>query len=429
MNIKVERNKSDKTIAELSIVADKKEIKDAKNRALKRLQPEVKVDGFRKGKVPLNVVEKNVDEKVLNTEALDEVVNELIIKAIQQENLKVLDKPAVEITKFVPNEELEFTAKLSVMAPAKIADYQKIKKKLKKVSVSDDDIDKVIENLRQRMAEKVEVDRAAKDSDEVWIDFEGRDLKGKEVAGASGKDYPLRLGSKTFIPGFEENLVGVKKGDEKDFTLTFPKDYGHKPLAGQKVKFAVKVRVIKEVKLPEVDKDFVAKIGPFKDEKGLRTDIKTQLMQQKTEEAQNQLRDEIVGELIEKSDITPPQSFVDEQIQNLKEDLKQNLAYRGITYQEFLEQSGKTEDQYTEKVIKPQAEIRVKIGILLSEVAEAENISVTEDEVDMQIQLLKGQAPAGSAEANLDSDQARRDVSNRLATQKTLDKLVGYATS
>ena len=421
-------NTSD-TKADITVVASEEDLKEAQQRALKRIQPNVSADGFRKGKVPLNMVEKHVDPKTINTEALDEAVNTLLIAAIQQEKLRVLDKPTVEVTKYVPGQELEFTAGLEVMAPVKLADYKKLKKKPISVTVTDEDIDKVLDNLRLRVAEKQEVDREAKDGDEVWIDFEGTDTEGKEVPGAKGSDYPLRLGSDTFIPGFEKNLLGAKKGDEKEFTLTFPKDYGHQPLAGQKVTFKVKVRIVKEVVLPKVDDDFAGKVGPFKSADELKEDVKQQLTQQKTNEAMADLQDEIVSELLEKSTLTPPESFVQDQQKHILEDFKQNLAYRGITIAEYLKQAGQTEEEYVKQEVLPQAERRVKIGILLSEIAGDEKIDASEEEITRHIQLAQGQMQSQPGMLDPNNPDLRRDVANRLITQKTLEKLVEYATN
>ena len=427
--MKVTVTKQSDTKADISVVASKEDLEKARMRALKNLQPNVSADGFRKGKVPLNLVDKNVDPKAVNTEALDEAVNSMLIEAIQQEKLRVLDKPTVEVTKFVPDQELEFKAIVETMAPVKLGDYKELKKKLEKVAVKKEDIQEVIDNLRLRVAEKKEVDRASKNDDEVWIDFEGFDKDGKEVAGAKGTDYPLRLGSDTFIPGFEENLEGVKKGDEKEFTLTFPKDYGHKPLANQKVTFKVKVRVVKEVVLPELNNELAGKIGPFKSVSELEEDIKMQLQQQKMNEAQAKLQDELIGDLLDQSTIVAPESFLADQQLHILEDFKQNLTYRGITMKEFLDQSGMTEEEYIEKEVKPQAERRVKIGILLSEVASEEGIDATEEEIDRHIQLAAGQMQSQPGAFDPQNPDLRRDVANRLITQKTLDKLTEYATS
>ena len=197
--MKSEYNKISDTRAELVIEADEEQLKQVKKETLTRMQPEVSAPGFRKGKVPLNIVEKEVDDNYLKSQFLDDALNVLYTMAMQEHKLRPLSQPEVEMQKFVPFTELSFKVAVDVVPPIKLGDYKKIKKQLKVEDPSEDDVDEVVSNLQQRLAEKKEVDREVKDGDSVAIDFKGSDEDGKDVAGASGKDYPLNIGSHPFV--------------------------------------------------------------------------------------------------------------------------------------------------------------------------------------------------------------------------------------
>lgn len=425
----VELNRKNDTEVELTIVASKEQLDSVKQAVLKRLQPEVSAPGFRKGKVPLNIVEKHVDDNYFKSQFLDEALTEVYRTALIQEDLRPLSQPQVEIQKFVPFSDLAFKVSVSVVPPIKLGDYTKVKKSKKVTDVTAADVTEVVDNLRKRMAEKKEVKRAIKDGDEAIIDFAGVDSDGKDVAGAKGTDYPLSIGSDTFIAGFEENLTGMKAGEEKTFTLTFPKDYAHTPLANKDVTFTVTIKTVNEMELPKADDAFAKKVGNFKTLKELKDDIKVQLQKQKDQEADAQLRDEVIGEVVTKSKMTIPQVLLDESVEGLLNEFKQNLVYRGITFPEYLEQAGMTEEEYREKELLPKAETRVKTGLVLAEIAKAEKITVSDEELEIRLQLLRGQHqndPQMMAELN--KPEAQQDIASRMATEKTIEKLVEYAT-
>lgn len=425
--MQVNIKETSKTGRLLSISGNEEDLAKLKKHTLENLRPKVAAPGFREGKAPLGVVEKSLGSERVQAEVLEEAINHLYSETIIDKKLRPLDKPKISLKKFVPFTAIEFTAEIEVVPKVELGDYKKLKLKRQQPKVTDKDIKNVLDNLRQRTAEKAEVKRAAKMGDEAVLDFKGT-KDGKAVAGASGQDYALMLGGKTFIPGFEEELVGLKPGDKKKFKITFPKDYGHQPLAGQEVEFEVSIKAVKEIKLPKLSDKWAKTIGPFDSLEALKSDIKAQLTQQKLQEADNQLKDDIVKKLVESSQITVPQTLVEDQIEHLKQDFLNNLSYRGITIKEYLEQNNQTEQQWIDKELKPQAERRVQIGLVLSEVAEAEDLSVSDEELNLRLQLLKNQYQDEQMKAQFDSPEQRRDVASRLLTEKTLNKLVDYAT-
>lgn len=415
------------TKIELVITVDAEELASVKQATLQKMKSQVKAPGFRAGKAPLSVIEKQVDPSQLQGDVLQEAVNKHYQAVIEKDNIKVLSNPEVEITKFVPFTQLEFKAKVDVMPKVKLGDYKKIKKTVSKVAVTDKEIKEVIDNLLQKSSKKQAVDRKAKNGDEVLIDFEGKDEKGELVAGASGKDYPLVLGSNSFIPGFEEGLIGLKKGDKKNVKLTFPKEYHAKQLAGTKITFSVDVKEVNEVVLPEPDDKFAVSLGPFETLVDLKKDIKTQLTEQKLSEEQNKVKDSIVEELVKKSSFEMPEVLITDQIAMLEHDFNQNLTYRGITLPEYLKQEGfKDADEWKAKELKPQAERRVSVGIILAEVADKEGLKVDEQEVAARISQYKTQYSSQAAE--FDNPEMQREVVSRLLTEKTVDRLFELST-
>lgn len=395
-----------------------------KQKTIQRLAKKVKVAGFREGKVPPAIAQKQLGENVVNAELLEDAVNAYTIQALDDAKLTPLDRPKVEVAKYVPGQELAYTAQFEVIPAIKLGNYKKLKVKQIKVAVTDKDVQDVLDRMRQGSATKEEVTRAAKEGDEVTIDFKGTDKDGKEVPGASGEDYPLILGSNTFIPGFEEGLAGKKTGDTFDLPLTFPKDYHHKPLAGAKVNFTATVKAVKEVKLPKVDDEFAKQCGPFKNAAELKADIKTELTKQKEGEAADTLKDSLVEQLVKGSTVPTPEVLVGDQMAAIERDFTQNLLYRGITLQQYLDQQGISQEDWRKKDLREQAVRRVQIGLALAELSKAEDIQVTPDELNTRIQSLIEQYKQPDMQKQLDTPEARRDLANRILTEKTVDRLV-----
>ena len=398
-----------------------------KERALKRLGKSVKLPGFREGTAPSHVVEKNVDQTVLQREVMDEAINAYYVQAAQNENLRPVAQPQISLTKFVPFTTLEFEAEVEILGSVKLPDWKKIKKTKPTAKVTEKDITDVIESLRTRMAEKKDVSRPAKDGDEAWIDFKGVNDKKEPVKGADGQDYPLMLGSNTFIPGFEENIVGMKPKDEKVFTLTFPKDYGVSALQGKKVTFTVTLKKVQEVVKPKVDDAFAAKLGPFKTIKEVKESIKKELTSEKQNQADREFESEVISEIADKTKMNTPDVLVGEQVEALLQELKQNLAYRGQTYNEYLEQEGKKDEELREE-LRPRAEKRVRTGLVLAEIANEEKIDITDQEIDLRLQLLKGQYKDEQAQAELAKPEARRQIASQMMTEKTIKKIIDTVT-
>lgn len=411
----------------VSVTAD--ELQEAKKGVLKRLAKEVNVDGFRQGKAPLEVAEKNLDSKYVNSETLQEAINAAAIAVFGEEKILPLDRPNVDVKKFVPEQELEFTIDVEVMPKVKLGDYKNLKAKKKVDAVNDSEVDEALEGIRKNAAVKKDVERAAKKGDVVVIDFEGKDKDGNIVEGAVSQDYSLELGSNSFIPGFEEGLVGKKIGDSLELPLTFPKDYHHKPLAGQKIVFAVTVKKVQEEGLPKLDAKFAESIGPFKTVEDLKNDIKRELTQQKDRESDTKFRNELLEELLKSSQVPISKVLVDDQMRNLEQEFMQNLTYRGMTLEQYLEQLKMTKEEWQDKELRKQAEQRVLIGLLLSELSQAEKIKATEKDLEDKLDQLKNEyGSAPEILKQLEKAEIRRDLENKIVIDKTVGRLVELNT-
>lgn len=426
--MQITRDNITPTKVKLTITADADLLAETKQEVLIRLARDVKVQGFRAGRAPLSVVEKNLDQSVYQTEFLDAAVNKLYVAALEEENLRPVNRPDVSISKFVPFTDLEVVAETEVIGKVTLPDYKKIKLALPVVKIDASDVNEVIENLRTRAAEKTDVVRAAKDSDEVTIDFAGVDAKTKEpIAGADGTDYPLVLGSNSFIPGFEDEVIGLKPGEDKTFDIVFPKDYGTKTLQNKKVTFTVTVKAIKELVKPKADDAFAATVGPFKTLAELKADIKTQLTADRQQQARQDYQSELLAKIAEKTKADIPDILVEDELDRIEADERQNLVYRGQTWEEHLKIEGVTEQEHRERE-REGARARVTAGLVLGEVAEREGITVSPDEVDVRMKLLQGQYNDPAMQAELVKPEARRDIQSRMLTEKTIDKLTEYAS-
>lgn len=412
-----------------TIKVEATELKAAEQVALKKLSKTVKVNGFRKGHVPLEVVKKNVDPNALAQETLENALSRAVAESFIENKLQALERPEVEVKKFVPGESLEFTAEADVLPKVKLGDYKKLKATEKKVSVAKKDVDEVVERIRKSMAEKKEVKRAAKLGDEAVIDFVGK-KDGEAFPGGTGNNYPLELGSGSFIPGFEEAIVGLKAGDKKDIELTFPKDYHAPDLKGKKVVFETTVKKINEKALPELNDEFAAKTGPFTSMSELTADIKRELEAQKKREASDELKDSLVKQLVAKSNVAVPAVLREDQVRSIEQDLMQNLMYQGLSIEQYWEQRGyKDRDAWVKAEANEAADNRIKAGLVLSELSKVLKIEATADElVDHLNTYRKQYANNPEMAKRFEEPEVQREVANRLITEKTVDELVKLNT-
>lgn len=413
------------TKVRLTLTLEPDELAAAEQVALTKLARELKVPGFRKGKVPLKVAAKHVSPTALQEQTLDNALSKAVAEAFLSEKLQALERPSVEVKKFVPHQELEATAEAEIVPPVKLGNYKKLKAKRPNITVTTEEVDDVVERMRQNFAKKTAVDRAAQQGDEVVIDFVG---KKDDVAfeGGSATGYHLTLGDGQFIPGFEEGVIGHKAGEQFDLALRFPEDYHAKDLAGADVVFQVTLQAVNEVVLPEISDEFAAQCGPFTDVAQLRADIEREITTQKEREATEKLKDELVGQLAEASQVALPELLIEDQMRSIQQDMTQNLRYRGLSLEDYLySQQFADKDAWLTQEVRPAAEKRVKAGLVLAELSKQLSIEVSRDELAAQIDQFKQQYGKDAALAKrFDDPNVHRDIANRMITDKTVDQLV-----
>lgn len=425
MQIKLTRNSETNVTA--TIVVDQSTLDKIKLSTLKQLNsPTLKVQGFRAGKAPLEMVEKQLDPDALQAEFIDNVLNFAFGQVVSKEKLRTIGQPAVNLKKFVPFTTFECEITTDVLGEVVLPDYKKVKKQRTMVNIEAKEVNEVVKSLQTRLADKQSVDRAAKLGDEVIFDFAGTDEKGQSVNGADGKDYPLLLGSNSFIPGFEPKMVGLKPGDSRVFTVPFPADYQVKALQSKKVTFSVTVKSVQELVEPKADDGFAAKAGPFTTLKDLKADIKKQLTLEKQKEQDRLFENELLETLVSKAKIALPEAIIDEQVQRLEEEERQNLTYRGETWQEHLEREGVTDEEHRKRN-RPAAAMQIRIGVMLGAIGDEEGIDVTPEELEIRLQLLKGQYSDPTMQEELNKPENQQDIMGRIRTEKIIQKLVGYA--
>ncbi len=417
--------KLNETKVELTIVCDAKELEAAEQVALAKMAQTMKVPGFRTGKVPASVAAKHADPNALGQQTLENALSKAVAEAFTNENLQALDRPQVDVKKFVPGKELEFTAEADVLPEVKLGDYKNLKSKKTKTEVSKDDVNDVIERMRAGFADKKAVKRAAKDGDEVIIDFIGK-RDGVAFDGGTSSDYSLKLGSNTFIPGFEDGIVGHKAGEEFDIPLKFPEDYHASDLKGAEVVFTVTIKSVNEVVLPELNDEFAAKAGPFTDVDELKSDVKNELEAQKDRQATEDFKDALVGELVDASEVPAPEVLVEDQSRSIEQDMTQNLMYQGLTLDQYLENKGfESREKWLETEVKDAATKRVQAGLVLAELSKVEKIEATNAELEGHVNTYKQQyGKNAEAAKQFDTPEARQQIANRLLTEKTVERLV-----
>lgn len=357
------------------------------DKSFKKNSKNLKVDGFRKGNVPKDIFLKKFGIESLYSDAVDYLLNEIYSDVLKESNIELACQPKIDVKKISKDDiEVEFT--LISRPKVKLGKYKDLKVKKDKVEVAEEEIDKNIESIRNSFAEIKTKDGDTAELDDIAvIDFKGT-IDGKAFDGGSDKNYSLTLGSNTFIPGFEEGIVGMKVGETKVLHLQFPETY-YPELAGQKVDFEVTLNEIKTRVLPELNEDFYEDLGYEKvtNEKELREEIKKVLMQDREVDAENKYIDEVLKKASENLEVDINQEIIDEEVQRIIAQLERKLDSNGYKLEDYLTVTGLTKEEF-DKNIETEAISRIKRRYLLEEIAEAEKITVTDDEVEENAQTM-----------------------------------------
>lgn len=418
----ITQKKDTETTIKVSLTQD--QLEPVLKQVVSRLRPRVNAAGFRPGKAPDSIVEREVGSNALQREVLEAATMSSYSRAIQELGIKAVSNPEVSITKFVPYTELEYEAKVEVLPEIAPPQYKKLRLKRPEAEVEPAEVGAVIEDLRYRQAKKTVKAGSAELGDELTLDFTGSH-EGQAVASATAKNYTARLGSGRLLPGFEEKLIGTKSDQEINFELTLPADYPETEVAGKTLNFKVKVNSIWQVELPELNSEFLTGIGPFKNEADLRKDLEQKLKVQKEDEISYRFERQVLDELLKQSQFSVPGGLIHQQQHKLLDELKLQIENRGLGFDEYLKLTGKTEEAI-ENELHGEAERRVRLAILLSEIAKAEQLTLASSELDNEIKRLKESYADPKLQQELSGEAGRESVYNHLMAQKVINKILEY---
>jgi len=388
MSVQVE--KLEKSMAKLTIEVSAEKLEEAINNAYNKNKNRIQLPGFRKGKAPRKMIEKQYGVEVFYEDAANELINNEYPNAVEECGEEVVSSPKIAVTQIESGKPFIFTAEVALKPPVSLGKYKGIKVSKQDLDVTDEDIDNEIKTELNKNARVVDVtDRAVKMDDQITLDFVGS-VDGKEFDGGKGTDYPLTIGSGAFIPGFEDQLVGAEIGKEVEVNVTFPEDYQAKDLASKAAVFKCTVKAIKEKQLPELNDEFASNVSEFETLAEYKEDVKKKLEKRKADAAKAAKEDEAVKALIEDSEMELPEAMVETQQRSILNDFAQRLQYQGLNMQQYLQYTGNTEEKMLEQV-KPQAEERIKSRLVLEAVAKAESIEASEEEVNAELQKMADQ--------------------------------------
>lgn len=424
--IKSTNKKTDSTMT-LTVTVDAQFIEPYKTSTLKKLKKDLKVDGFRPGHAPDNIVVRELGEARVQAEVLEEVIDHAFNNQMREHKIESLGSPSIDLVKFVPYTELEFKAEFPI-APAIDFDYSKLKIKKPIVKVEPSRVDEAIATLQNQMAKRQTTKKPIKSGDEVRFDFEGK-RAGKLVDGASAKNHTITIGSGSFIPGFEENLVGLKQDDEKIFEVTFPKDYHVEDLKNAKVDFGVKINEVFAVDMPKIDDEFAKIVANKPNVKELRADIEKVLAEQSQEQNNKDYENQILDELLKKTKFNAPAQLIEQQVQQLESEMDKNLENSGMDRKKYLEIQKRTEDDLKAEV-KAEADKRVRAALLLRDVIKRYKLTVSELEIDQELAKMAEQYKSDpKIQEELTHGHFREDLNNHLLTQKAIAQLTKFASA
>jgi len=424
MNISWEKIEKNRGVLTVEVEADK--FTAALDKAFKKVVGKVSVPGFRKGKVPRAIFEKRFGVESLYQDAVDILLPEAYSEAVQQAGITPVDTPEINIEQIEKGQAFKFTATVDVKPEVELGEYKGIEVEDQAVFVSEEDVNAELTKMQERHAELVvlEEGEAAQEGDTAIIDFEGF-KDGVAFPGGKGENHSLVLGSGSFIPGFEEQVIGMKKGEEKEINVTFPEEYHSEELAGQPAVFKVKVNDIKRKVLPELDDEFAKDVSEFDTLDELKKDIEATLLKRKEEERKRYIENTVVTKAAEAAQVEIPQGMIRTEVDNMLRDYDMRLRQQGLNLDLYYQFTGQTEEQLREQM-KADAEIRVRNFLVLEAIAKAENLTVSDEEFEEELAKLAEmyQRSVDEIRAIFTANGTIDDLRNDLLTRKSVQFLV-----
>lgn len=421
MNVKVDKQENSKVVLEFTM--DKETFEKELDKAFHKNAKYFKVPGFRNGKVPRNVVEKVYGEGVLYETVIEDNVDDEYRKAVEDNKLEVVSKPELDVKQIGKGKDLIYTVTLFVKPEATVKKYKGLEVKKIDSKVSKKEVDAAIESDRQKNARVVSVDDRDLQKDDIsTIDFEGF-VDGVAFEGGKAENFELTIGSGQFIPGFEDQLIGMKIGEEKEINVTFPKEYHAENLAGKPAMFKVKLISIKSKILPELDDEFAKDVSEFETLADYRKDVEKKVKKQKQESAKNQKEIAVIDKLVENTEVVIPESMIDDEVESMSNQFASNLAYQGLDLKTYCMYMNTTEEEF-KKNLRPEAEKNVKLKLALDAIEKLEDIKVEAKEIDEKIDELKKQYGSENTNDDLNKNENVRHYMEEKIKQDKLMKII-----
>ena len=385
MSLQVE--KLEHNMAKLTIEVSAEELEKALQGAYNKQKKNISIPGFRKGKVPRQMIEKMYGPEVFYDDAANQLIPEAYGKVYDEEDLEIVSQPKIDIVQIEKGKPFIFTAEVALKPEVTLGEYKGLK--VEKISnrVTQKEIDAKLAEEQEKNARTVSVtDRPVQDKDEVVLDFEGF-VDGVAFEGGKEENYPLTIGSGSFIPGFEDQLIGANLEEEKEVRVTFPEEYHAKDLAGKDAVFKCTVHEIKVKELPELDDEFASDVSEFETLDAFKADIKAKIKEQKIAEGKRKQEDKAVEEAVANAQMDIPDAMIDTEVRQMANDFAQRLQQQGLTMDQYFQFTGMTAEKMTEE-LKPQALKRIQTRLVLEAIVKAENIEISDEKIDEEIQKM-----------------------------------------
>ena len=425
MECKVEKTENANEV-KLNITIEAKKFDEAIKKVYFKSAKYFNIPGFRKGKAPMNIVEKYYGKEIFYEDAFNEVVPEELEKAVEENKLEVVSRPDIDVTQIGKGQDLIFTAVFQTKPEVELGKYKGVEIKKIEYKVTDEDIEHELGHMQEHNSRLVSIeDRPVEKGDIANINFEGFV---DEVAFEGGKaeNHDLEIGSNTFIPGFEDQIIGMKIDEEKDIKVKFPDEYFSKDLAGKDAIFKVKVNEIKKKELPTLDDEFAKDVSEFDTLKELKENIKEKQQKQNDERAKYETQDAVIKAVCENVKVDIPSGMIETETENMVKDMEQRLAYQGLKLDQYLQMMGKTKEEM-QKEYEPQATEAIKSRLALEAIIKAEKIEVTDTDVEEKMKEMAKNYGKENDEEFLKNESIKKYLKEALANEKTIDFLVKNA--
>ena len=425
MNCKLEKTENANEV-KFEITVEATKFEDAMKKVYFKSAKYFNIPGFRKGKAPMQIVEKYYGPEIFYEDAFNEVAQEALEEAVEENKLDVVSRPEVDVKQMEKGKDLIFTVVMQTKPEAEVSKYKGIEIKKVEYNVTDEDVEHELHHMQEHNSRLISVDdRAVESGDTTTIDFEGS-VDGVPFEGGKAENYDLEIGSNTFIPGFEDQIIGMKIDEEKDVKVKFPEEYFSKELAGKDAVFKVKLHEIKKKELPELDDEFAKDVSEFDTLDELKADIKAKQEKQNEEKAKYETQDAVIKALCEKTKVKIPSGMVEMEVENMLKDFEQRLAYQGLNLAQYFKMMGKTEEE-VKKEYEPQAIEGIKSRLALEAVIKAEKIEATDKEVEDKMKEMAKNYGKENDEEFLKNENVRNYIKQGLESEKAIDFLVKNA--